>query len=325
MRSRETNWALVVTMKNPTHPGQFFRQHCLESRNLSTTEASAILLVHEQELLRLCYAFDPITADLAVRIETAFGVSADRLLSLQASYDLATARQIEHGIDRIDGPNIYDRARVTLRRLGLSVAAWPGRVGLSKREWLYKHGEIGDPSADSGQRSGNVSWIRRAFWFDRYAYFVAAHEAHDDGDKTYYIARAPKRPDFYTLEESISLPDGTSGLIEYDGEHQYQHQKQQPEEALTKFGYWLTTPWTDQLYARAHPESWNMPLPNEVLTFASEQSAYEYMSRVSGREIPPQVLHLAWFFIGLSTFLWQVISWGPTIYKFFASLHWHHF
>ena len=313
-----------MPMKNPPHPGLVILQDCLEERNLSTAEAADILQIDESDLIRLCYAYEPLTVDQAVRIEMAFGKSADSLLRLQASYDLASARQIQHGISRIDGPSIRHRSLDALRRLRSFVTAWPSRLGLTKQVWAYKHGEIGDPGTDAGQRSGSVSWIRRAFWFDKYVYFVAVHSWADGSHPTYYIARAPKSVEFLSHEESISLPDGASGLEA--GGAEYRLQYQQPEEALTKFGYWLSTPWTDWLYKHDEPQfPEGMPLPDEVMTFSSEEAAYEHMSRVSGREIPPQMLHLAWFTIGLSTFLWQVTSWGPTIYKFFASLHWHHF
>lgn len=307
-----------MPVKTPTHPGRFLRRDCIEKHNLSMAEAATLLQVEEVELFNVCFRWDPITADLAVRIEMAFGASAEKLLRLQADYDLDRARLEAQDIDRVRPRSVQTVLFDLLTRLTSSPATWLGRIRLTKREWGYKHGEIGDPASDSGNQSGNVSWIKRAFWFDKYVYFVRIHTWPKDGKPTYYIGRAPKAVEFLTHEESITLPDGTSGLIEESDE--YRHQEQQSEEALTKFGYWLSTPWTDMRYTWSHPEDRRMPLPNEILTFGSESAAYEYMNRVSGREIPSQVKHLAWLTIGLSTFLWQVISWGPAIYKFFAKL-----
>ena len=213
-----------------------------------------------------------------------------------------------HGVNQPMQPNaLRPKALSILRRLRL--------LGTS---YGYKMGEMGPIGTDNGHTSGSVSWIKRAFWFDHYSYFVATYHYPDNGVPLYYIARARTSLEFYSHEEVISLPDGASGLEEDDGT--YRLQKLPDEEALTKFGYWLNTPWTDQFYGLDQPAPIGpMPLPTEVLAFNTEQAAYEYMNRVSGREIPPQILHLAWFTIGLSTFLWQVTSWGPTIYNWVAA------
>lgn len=46
-------------------------------------------------------------------------------------------------------------------------------------------------------------------------------------------------------------------------------------------------------------------LPAELRIFQSEQAAYSYLPNVNGEKIPPQIKHIAWVAIGVSTIIWQ--------------------
>ena len=48
-----------------------------------------------------------------------------------------------------------------------------------------------------------------------------------------------------------------------------------------------------------------VPLPAELRIFQSEQAAYSYLPNVNGEKIPPQIKHIAWVAIGISTIAWQ--------------------
>ena len=50
----------------------------------------------------MCHCRAPITADLAVRIDMAFGGGADTWLAMQTAHNLAQARKAECDIDRIE-------------------------------------------------------------------------------------------------------------------------------------------------------------------------------------------------------------------------------
>ena len=64
-------------------------------------EAAAHLQIEEAALAAVCACEAPITADLAIRFEQAFGSTADTWLRLQNAYDLAQARKTGCEIERI--------------------------------------------------------------------------------------------------------------------------------------------------------------------------------------------------------------------------------
>ena len=82
-----------MPMRNPPHPGESVREDCIAACNLTIAEAAAHMGVDERQLTEVCHGRAPITADLAIRLDMAFG-GGDRIwLALQASYDLAQARK----------------------------------------------------------------------------------------------------------------------------------------------------------------------------------------------------------------------------------------
>lgn len=78
-------------MKSPPHPGALLRDTLAEF-GLSIADAASGLSVTRQQLHNVCSARSSITPDMAVRLEKAFGGSADMWLKLQMAYDLAAAR-----------------------------------------------------------------------------------------------------------------------------------------------------------------------------------------------------------------------------------------
>lgn len=88
----------------PHHPGETIREDCVEALGLTIGEAAAHLQIEETALAAICACEAPITADLAVRFEQAFGSTADTWLRLQNAYDLAQARQTGCEIKRIKQP-----------------------------------------------------------------------------------------------------------------------------------------------------------------------------------------------------------------------------
>ena len=89
----------MLRMKAPPHPGAFVRSEIIEGHDLSITAAAKALGVTRQALSELVNTRTSLSAEMAVRLEKAFGVSMDTLLRMQASYDIAQARQRAPSID----------------------------------------------------------------------------------------------------------------------------------------------------------------------------------------------------------------------------------
>ncbi len=75
------------------HPGETLLEDCIKALDLTISEAAAHLKVDEQALAAICECRAPITADMAIRFEQAFGSTADAWLRMQAAHDLDKARQ----------------------------------------------------------------------------------------------------------------------------------------------------------------------------------------------------------------------------------------
>lgn len=91
-----------MPMKSPSHPGRIVLRDCIEALNLTVGEAAEHLQVEEGELTAICERRAPITADMAIRFEMAFGSTADAWLRMQNAYDLAQARKTACEIKRIE-------------------------------------------------------------------------------------------------------------------------------------------------------------------------------------------------------------------------------
>ena len=93
-------------MKSPPHPGLSVKHDCLEPLGLSVTEAARRLGVSRRQLSDIVNCHSGISAEMAIRLDKAFGGGADTWLRLQATYDLAQAmrRADEIDVQRITAP-----------------------------------------------------------------------------------------------------------------------------------------------------------------------------------------------------------------------------
>ena len=82
-----------MPMKNPLHPGDIVLHECLEPLDLSVAAAAEHLRIKPDLLDDVCAGRSQISADLAIRLERAFGSTADTWLRMQIAYDLARARE----------------------------------------------------------------------------------------------------------------------------------------------------------------------------------------------------------------------------------------
>ena len=87
-----------MAMKEPPHPGLSVRYDCLESLGLSITMAAKVLGVSRQALNNLVNGQAGISPEMAIRLDKAFGGSAESWLALQTAFDLAQARKNESKI-----------------------------------------------------------------------------------------------------------------------------------------------------------------------------------------------------------------------------------
>ncbi len=87
-----------MPMKNPPHPGDFIRTEIIAPAGLSVTAAAVALHVSRPALSNLLNGRAALSAEMALRIEKAFGVSMDTLMRMQSSHDIAQARKREKTI-----------------------------------------------------------------------------------------------------------------------------------------------------------------------------------------------------------------------------------
>lgn len=87
-----------MSMKNPVHPGRIVKHDCLEPLGLTVTDAAKALRVTRQALNNIVNGKAGISPEMALRLEKAFGSTADTWLRMQAAYDLAQARKREASI-----------------------------------------------------------------------------------------------------------------------------------------------------------------------------------------------------------------------------------
>ena len=93
------NSAADIRMKNPAHPGGFVKSEILETAELNVTDAAIALGVTRPALSALLNGRAALSADMAIRIEKAFGVSMETLMRMQNSFDIAKARLRAGDID----------------------------------------------------------------------------------------------------------------------------------------------------------------------------------------------------------------------------------
>ena len=89
-----------MAMKNPAHPGSLIRDN-IEELGLSVADAAKGLGVTRQQLYKVIKGDSAVTPEMAVRMEKAFGGSADAWLRMQMNFDLARARERDIDVKRL--------------------------------------------------------------------------------------------------------------------------------------------------------------------------------------------------------------------------------
>jgi addiction module HigA family antidote len=91
-----------VAMKNPPHPGTVVFEECIEPLRLSITGAATALGVTRNTVSELVNGKRGISPEMAVRLETVFGGSAESWLLQQAQYDLAHVRRDRIKLEKVE-------------------------------------------------------------------------------------------------------------------------------------------------------------------------------------------------------------------------------
>ena len=81
-----------MSLKNPPHPGELIREN-LKDLGLSVADAAAGLGITRQQLYNVINGKSGVTPEMGLRLEKAFGGSADLWLRMQVNYDLAQVRR----------------------------------------------------------------------------------------------------------------------------------------------------------------------------------------------------------------------------------------
>jgi len=81
-----------MAMKNPEHPGKLIAAN-LDELEVSVADAAGHLGVTRQQLYKVIKGEAAVSPVMAVRLEKAFGGSAEAWLRMQANYDLAQVRK----------------------------------------------------------------------------------------------------------------------------------------------------------------------------------------------------------------------------------------
>jgi len=90
--------AINISPAFAVHPGEWLREEIVGPHNLSVTALARHFGVSRQAVSGLLNGRTGLTADMAIRFEKAFGLSADTLCRMQTAHELATARGREQEI-----------------------------------------------------------------------------------------------------------------------------------------------------------------------------------------------------------------------------------
>jgi len=80
----------------PTHPGAFLREIVLPDLKVSKTELAKALRMSRQHFYGILGERQPVTPETAIKLQAAFGGTAQSWLNMQTAYDLwHAARRVD--------------------------------------------------------------------------------------------------------------------------------------------------------------------------------------------------------------------------------------
>ena len=87
-----------MRMLNPPYPGEFVKTEIIDPLGPTVAAAAAMLCVSRPALATFLNGRSDASGTMALRIEEAFGVKMNALMRMQASFDIARAREREGDI-----------------------------------------------------------------------------------------------------------------------------------------------------------------------------------------------------------------------------------
>ena len=87
-----------IVMRSPSHIGEFVRE-IVEGYGLNVSSTARLLGVTRQALSILMNCRGGLSAEMALRLEKAFGVKMDTMLRMQTAWEIAEARKREGEIN----------------------------------------------------------------------------------------------------------------------------------------------------------------------------------------------------------------------------------
>ena len=135
-----------MRMKNPLHPGLSVRYDCLEPLGLSVADGAEALGVTRQAMNNLVRGRAGISAEMAIRLEKAFGGGAETWLRLQAAYDLGV-QLLDDVARRLDAHDAIARETGISERATLYSSTEYKKVRMlyftdAFREWEREHAGV---------------------------------------------------------------------------------------------------------------------------------------------------------------------------------------
>ncbi len=82
-----------MPLANPSHPGELIREDLLPRFGLTVTRTAEVLGVTRVALSAMLNGRAALSAEMALRIELAFGLDMETLLTMQMNHDIAAARR----------------------------------------------------------------------------------------------------------------------------------------------------------------------------------------------------------------------------------------
>ena len=138
----------------PSHPGDFIRTEIIDELGLSVTKAAEILDVRQAALSDLLNGHISMSAEMALRVEKAFGVSMNMLLRMQAWYD---ASQMSVRSGEITVQRFQDSSpKVTMSSVRNQVAkVWHESASLTRKD-LFGPGDELRPEYQNSQLNWQI-------------------------------------------------------------------------------------------------------------------------------------------------------------------------
>lgn len=82
-----------MPMKNPPHPGHLIKTEIIDVYDLNVTTGAKVLGVQRRALSKVLSGQTSLSAEMAIRIEKAFGVSMETLMRMQLAHDISQVRK----------------------------------------------------------------------------------------------------------------------------------------------------------------------------------------------------------------------------------------